>query len=78
MDTLGHSADYYALHSASDGTRTTLRDLFHALAGYDDSRAQRALRSLQDLSFYGTRYSNEDFDILSHAASVLRALGGAA
>ena len=78
MDTLGHSADYYALHSAKDGARTTLRDLYHALGRYDDSRAQRALRSLQDLSFYGTRYSHQDYDILSHAASVLRALGGAA
>jgi hypothetical protein len=77
MDTLGHYADYYALHNASDGTRTTLRDLFHALAGYDDSRAQRALRSLQDVSFYGAAYSHQDYDVLSHAASVLRALGGA-
>jgi hypothetical protein len=78
MDTLGPSADYYALHNATDGARTTLRDLYNALAVYDDSRAQRALRSMQDLAQYGARYSNQDYDILSHAASVLRALQGAA
>lgn len=79
MDTLGTSADYYALYSATDGARTTLRQLYYALERHgSDPRAAGALRSLRDLCDYGTRYSGQDYDILNHAASVLRALGCAA
>jgi hypothetical protein len=79
MDTLGTSADYYALHSATDGARTTLRQLYYALERHgSDPRAAGALRSLRDLCDYGTTYSNQDYDVLCNAASILRALGGAA